>query len=64
MTVSIDPGVIDTDMQALIRGAPEVDFPEVERFTKRKHTGGLTSPESVAASIIRLVGTELKSGGC
>jgi NAD(P)-dependent dehydrogenase (short-subunit alcohol dehydrogenase family) len=49
--VSIDPGVVDTDMQAMLRAAAPSDFPEVERFARRKHNGGLATPESVAAAI-------------
>lgn len=55
LAVSIDPGVIDTEMQALIRQTPKADFPEVERFTKRKHDGGLASPKAVAAAILKAV---------
>ena len=61
--VSIDPGVIDTEMQALIRETSVADFPDVERFTKRKQDGGLSSPESVAAAIIKLMAQDLKAGG-
>ncbi|MFG6447364.1 SDR family NAD(P)-dependent oxidoreductase [Roseateles sp. BYS180W] len=61
--VSIDPGVIDTEMQALIRATSVADFPDVERFTKRKQDGGLSSPESVAAAIIKLMALDLKAGG-
>jgi benzil reductase ((S)-benzoin forming) len=63
LPVSIDPGVIDTEMQALIRITSVADFPEVERFTKRKHDGGLSSAESVAAAIIKLIASDLKAGG-
>ena len=61
--VSIDPGVIDTGMQALIRSTPKSDFPEVERFIKRKHEGGLATPEAVAAGIMALMASELDPGG-
>ena len=60
---SLAPGVVDTDMQAMIRAAAPSDFPEVERFARRKHNGGLATPESVAAAIIRLLNTELSAGG-
>jgi benzil reductase ((S)-benzoin forming) len=64
LSVSIDPGVIDTDMQALIRQTPSTDFPDVERFTQRKLDGGLASPKAVAAAIIKAVHSgELLPGG-
>lgn len=63
IAVSVDPGVIDTDMQSLIRATSAFDFPEVERFAKRKHGGGLAAPDAVALAIIKLVNqTELNSG--
>lgn len=54
IAVSIDPGVIDTEMQALIRATPAADFPEVDRFTRRKLAGGLAAPDAVAAAIVKL----------
>ncbi len=63
LAISVDPGVIDTDMQALIRTTAQVDFPDVERFTRRKHEGGLATPESVAAAIIKLISKDLEPGG-
>lgn len=53
--VNIDPGVIDTDMQALIRGSSASDFPEIERFIKRKEQGALVSPAIVAAAACRIL---------
>jgi benzil reductase ((S)-benzoin forming) len=55
IAVSVNPGVIDTDMQAAIRAMSTADFPEVERFKRRKLEGGLATAESVAAAIIRLL---------
>jgi benzil reductase ((S)-benzoin forming) len=52
--VSVDPGVIDTDMQAQIRESAVSDFPEVERFRKRHDAGGLAPPDEVARAIIDL----------
>jgi benzil reductase ((S)-benzoin forming) len=53
--INIDPGVIDTEMQALIRATPPSDFPEVERFIKRKDQGLLVPPDKVAAAIVRIL---------
>ena len=55
LAISVDPGVIDTEMQASIRAASVTDFPDVERFIRRKSDGGLSSPQSVADAILRIV---------
>ena len=61
--INIDPGVIDTDMQALIRAASVADFPELERFIQRKRQGGLAKPSDVAAAILRILASPSLSGG-
>ncbi len=53
--INIDPGVIDTEMQALIRETSPSDFPEVERFIQRKNRGYLVPPDKVAAAILRIL---------
>ena len=53
--INIDPGVIDTEMQALIRGTSPSDFPEVELFIQRKNQGLLVPPDKVAAAILRIL---------
>lgn len=58
IAISVDPGVIDTEMQAAIREASASDFPDVERFKRRKHQGGLASAEAVASGIIRLLSNQ------
>jgi benzil reductase ((S)-benzoin forming) len=52
--VNVDPGVMDTDMQALIRGSLLSDFPEVERFVKRKEQGLLAPPAEIASAVLRI----------
>src|SRR5690348_17161760 len=52
--VSLAPGVIDTGMQATVRGTSTQDFADVERFRRMKEEGALRSPEEVAADILRL----------
>ncbi len=52
--VSLAPGVIDTGMQGMVRGASARDFPDVERFRRMKEEGALRSAEDVAAEILRL----------
>lgn len=63
--VSVDPGVMDTEMQAVIRKALTADFPDVECFRKRKTEGGLVAPEAVAKALIAIATREnLEAGVC
>lgn len=50
--VSLAPGVIETDMQAQLRGADPAAFPERERFVQLKTGGLLDSPEAAAAKLV------------
>lgn len=50
---SIAPGVIDTEMQATIRGSSAQDFPLLERFLALKQAGQLASPEAAALRLVR-----------
>jgi len=52
--VSLAPGVIDTPMQAVVRGAAAEDFVDVERFRQMKAEGVLRPADEVAADILRL----------
>jgi benzil reductase ((S)-benzoin forming) len=61
--INIDPGVIDTEMQALIRETSPADFPELERFVQLKKQGSLVPPDKVAAAIIRILEQESLSFG-
>jgi benzil reductase ((S)-benzoin forming) len=51
--VSLAPGVIDTPMQAVVRGASAEDFADVERFRKMKDEGALRPATDVAEDILR-----------
>jgi NAD(P)-dependent dehydrogenase (short-subunit alcohol dehydrogenase family) len=51
---SVAPGVVDTDMQALVRTADERDFPEVERFRQIAAEGSFTSPGWVAGHLLAI----------
>jgi benzil reductase ((S)-benzoin forming) len=51
---SLAPGVIDTSMQATVRGASPEDFADVERFRAMKAEGALRPAGEVAADILRL----------
>ena len=46
------PGVVDTDMQALIRRCPPERFPAVERFLELARTQAFNSPAHVAAHLL------------
>ena len=52
---SLAPGVIDTDMQAEIRGLSETSFPMLKKFQKLKRNGLLTPPAEAAARIVDYV---------
>lgn len=49
---SLAPGVIDTDMQIQLRGAPADKFPDQNGFQQLKATGMLTSPADAAKRIL------------
>ncbi len=51
---SVAPGVIDTDMQELIRNSTADDFPEVERFREMKRDESFNSCEFVAARLLEI----------
>jgi benzil reductase ((S)-benzoin forming) len=63
IAINLSPGVIDTGMQAMIRGASIEEFPDVGRFIGLKNSGALRTPQEVAATLIRIAGLpELKGG--
>jgi NAD(P)-dependent dehydrogenase (short-subunit alcohol dehydrogenase family) len=49
---SLAPGVVDTDMQAQIRGSADAQFPMRQRFEDLKRNGQLSTPEQSAAALI------------
>lgn len=48
---SLAPGVIDTDMQVQLRGAPDNSFPDKANFVGMKQSGALTSPQEAAGRL-------------
>ncbi len=50
--VSMAPGVIDTDMQAELRGADAAAFPEQARFAALKTQGQLSSADDCARALL------------
>lgn len=63
VSINISPGVIDTEMQALIRKSPASEFPDVRRFIQRKEENSLALPSAVAASVLRIVTLPTLSSG-
>lgn len=49
---SLAPGVIDTDMQVQLRGAPEAQFPDRGNFAALKEKGQLTTPADAAQRVL------------
>lgn len=52
--ISIDPGVMDTEMQAFIRSRSANDFPDVQRFRQRQQDGELATPERIADAVLHI----------
>lgn len=55
MLVNLNPGLMETGMQRLIRSTSKEAFPDVDKFIDFKESGRVPSPEAVAASIASLV---------
>lgn len=60
--LNIDPGVMDTDMQALIRSSQKEDFPAVDYFIHRKESGELRTPDQVAIGVVKILHSDATSG--
>ncbi len=61
-TVIIDPGIVDTNMQATIRDTNERLFPELSRFIGFKEDGELENPATVAEKIYNILSGNIKNG--
>ncbi|MGB5737498.1 MAG: SDR family oxidoreductase [Thiohalocapsa sp.] len=51
---AVSPGVIDTDMQDIIRNSHPAIFPKVHKFVELKNNNQLSTPEFVAEHILKL----------
>jgi len=62
--ININPGVMETAMQELIRSTPKSTFPEVDRFIEMKEKGQVASPAEVAKGIAQFIEhfNELENG--
>lgn len=54
LTINVDPGALDTDMQARLRAADPDDYPGRVELTARHAQGKLASPVTVAAAIVQM----------
>lgn len=61
--ISINTGVMDTAMQATVRGSSIEDFPELERFLGLHREGRLSPPSLVASRIAEIVRARPEPGG-
>src|SRR5690606_15001534 len=52
---AVAPGVVDTDMQALIRATPPERFPSVDRFHRIREESAYNSPAWVADHVLGLL---------
>jgi benzil reductase ((S)-benzoin forming) len=59
--IAIGPGIVDTDMQSLLRGKSEEDFPMKPKFIKLKESGKLSEPGNSANLLLRAL-KEVPSG--
>ena len=57
---AVAPGVVDTDMQALIRTHDEVDFPAIARFRELHEEGAWNSPAWIADHLVALLAGTLR----
>ena len=51
---AVAPGVVESNMQAQVRGASMEQFPEVEKFRTLHRTGALATPEAAGRDLLRL----------
>jgi NAD(P)-dependent dehydrogenase (short-subunit alcohol dehydrogenase family) len=51
---AVAPGIIDTDMQAMIRSCSPEQFPRVQKFLDLKANDGFSSPRFVADKLLEL----------
>ncbi len=61
--ISVNPGVMDTEMQAAVRAASIEDFPALDRFLGLHRDGLLNAPVAVAARIADVVSSRPEPGG-
>jgi benzil reductase ((S)-benzoin forming) len=60
--ISVNPGVMDTDMQAAVRASRIEDFPSLDRFLGLHRDGLLNTPAEVAVRIADVVSSRPEPG--
>ena len=60
--VILNPGIMDTQMQATIRSTSQAQFSNVEWFKQAHENGQLASPSAVANNIASLLSGSVESG--
>lgn len=55
---SVAPGVVDTDMQAVIRSQDSQNFPDIDNFIDLKEAGSLRSADEVGATLLELAAVD------
>lgn len=61
--LAVAPGIIDTQMQDLIRTKDASDFPMIDKFISFKEKGQLRSPEDAATDLFRIIHDASIPGG-
>lgn len=60
--ISVSPGAVDTEMQAVLRASSEEQVPESQRFRQLEAEGRLAKPENVARTIWSLLDRDVPNG--
>jgi benzil reductase ((S)-benzoin forming) len=60
--IAVAPGIVETAMQAEIRGSSRHAFPEVAKFEQLHREGALRSPAEVARELWALLERDLENG--
>lgn len=60
--ISVSPGAVDTEMQAVLRASSDEQVPESHRFRQLEADGQLAKPEDVARTIWSLLDRDLANG--
>ncbi len=61
-TFIISPGVIDTEMQGVIRSQDTGRFKDLEKFQQLKSEGSLRSPHKVAQAVYSIINSSPEAG--
>jgi benzil reductase ((S)-benzoin forming) len=62
MAIAFSPGIMDTEMQGVIRAAEKKDFSSIDQFKEYHQNGMLRAPSFVAQILIKLLSSSLENG--